>query len=616
MNNSPSHLLRRGKGADMVFSSTAGQNQAHRDVLLAGGFPRAYPDSPFPLSPTLQLNADLACFSETAMAAIGRAELVRANSQSFRSHVLKPDPRVTVLGADARAVNGFLDRYSGVLDIEPLLVTGSDPDLPTADNLEITNTEDGCRLSFTVKQPVDFNRCTYCGACGPVCPEQCLSELLYLDFSRCTLCNACVQICPRQAIDLHAVEQRVLQTPAVLVLDGTRIDLPQKTERIFTPDNLDQLFAAIYAAQVDEVISCNRSICQYSTKLGSGCTLCRESCPHEAISQNRENGVRIDHIQCTECGACLASCPTGALQYGRFTDTVFTEYFRTVSLPQNVTVVLGNEENLHQFWWQTDKTRFETVFFLEYPQPGALTSMHLFLLYAMGAGQIIILGQAGKAPQPVRLQIELVNAVLNALFNSQSPVLYARADTLAGELKKTHRQSPLTTLYHDFSLTNRREKLADLLSFLCRQSDAEPLRLTGAAAAVFGEVNCDREKCTLCTACVGECRIGALSADADNFSLQQLPALCVQCGTCVELCPEDALVLQPGLSLHADFFTLQLLARAEPVKCLECGKIFGTQQSLARVMAVLATKNMWDSTDELLHYCETCRVVKLYESQQ
>jgi ferredoxin len=89
----------------------------------------------------------------------------------------------------------------------------------------------------------------------------------------------------------------------------------------------------------------------------------------------------------------------------------------------------------------------------------------------------------------------------------------------------------------------------------------------------------------------------------------------VQCGTCVDLCPEQALQLVPGLVLDTVFFKKTLLARAEPVKCRQCGKVFGTRQSLAKVMAVLAQKNILDSEEDLLNYCDTCRVVQLFESK-
>ncbi len=303
MNEYANHLLRYGKGADMVYSSTPSPQrpgtafachvQSDRDILIAGGFPGIHPDSPFPLSPTLQLNGDLTDCNETEKSAIGRAELIRSNSQSFHSYVSEPDSRVVVLGADTDTLHAFLDRYSGVLQIIPLLTQGSDPELTTVENLEIDSMENGCRLSFMVRQPIDLEKCTYCGACGPICPEHCLSEQLFLDFTRCTLCTECVTICPHGAIDLHGRERRELIIPAVLLLNGTKVNLPGQADTIYFENDLGRLFDSIYTAQIEEVISCNRSICQYSGRLQVGCRRCLDSCTSNAISVNKETDTVV-----------------------------------------------------------------------------------------------------------------------------------------------------------------------------------------------------------------------------------------------------------------------------------------------------------------------------------
>ena len=46
----------------------------------------------------------------------------------------------------------------------------------------------------------------------------------------------------------------------------------------------------------------------------SACRLCREACPHEAVTFKRGKEVVIDDIDCTGCGLCVQVCPSQALE--------------------------------------------------------------------------------------------------------------------------------------------------------------------------------------------------------------------------------------------------------------------------------------------------------------
>lgn len=239
--------------------------------------------------------------------------------------------------------------------------------------------------------------------------------------------------------------------------------------------------------------------------------------------------------------------------------------------------------------------------------------MHFLLLLAMGAGRILTITTADSK---TAVQGQLANAIFQALFHQDDKVSTIKTAHLSRYLAAEDAPAALTSFYHDFSYTNRREKLIDLLNFLRLQSDSQPVLLNIAVTGDFGEILCDEEKCTHCSACVAECRVEALAADSNNFTLIHSPALCVQCGICIAVCPEDALTAQPGLSLQASFFEKKTVAQAEPVRCQGCGKIFGTRKSLEKVLAILSAKNMWDSQDDLLKYCDQCRVVNLFERSQ
>lgn len=51
--------------------------------------------------------------------------------------------------------------------------------------------------------------------------------------------------------------------------------------------------------------------CLVVTKSVGGCTVCKDVCPHEAITIGRQ--VEIDDIDCTGCGLCVQACPSQAL---------------------------------------------------------------------------------------------------------------------------------------------------------------------------------------------------------------------------------------------------------------------------------------------------------------
>ena len=106
-----------------------------KSVLLAGGFSSIAPESRFPLSPTLQLNNDLAILSTEQLSAIAKAELKRNNAMNYRSYTVESNNRVCVIGDNIEQLNNFLDTYGGVLDIEPLLIKGSHPEIPTVTEL-------------------------------------------------------------------------------------------------------------------------------------------------------------------------------------------------------------------------------------------------------------------------------------------------------------------------------------------------------------------------------------------------------------------------------------------------------------------------------------------------
>lgn len=618
------HLLCANGASAPVFSSCPASispdegmtlQTASGKILLGGGFPSFTPETGFPLSPTLQLNADLGLYLHEKLQEIGRAELDRRNAVQFHSYSIEADTKVAAATVDPARLRVFIDTYGGILDIIPLLLKGYHQDFTTAEELTIESGPDGCLLSYLVRKPVDRQKCTYCAACGPVCPEKCLSETLWIDLSRCTCCQECVTVCPQGAIDLHAAERRELAVPALILLDdASPIEPAEKAEHIFTSPTQTAYFSSLFPSRIDEVVSVDNSICQYSARLQAGCSRCVSVCRQDAIRRTG-NGIEIDHLRCVECGACVSVCPTGAIQHLGFRDSRFVEYFRTFTLGPGTVAVIGNEQALHRFWWNQHGNRFGNVFFLEHPRLHALSAMQLIYLFAVGAGKVVLLDNEDISEQsPLFGQLEMVNRTLETLFCVNRSLFTATPDTLLLHLGQS---PPLSSggFRLPAKFVSRRDTLAAILKQFTEES-GKTVCLAGEGFNSFGTLSCDETRCTQCLACLNACRIRSLYADEANYSLNQQSSRCVQCGICVQVCPEDALNLVPGLPLEPPFFTSRELSRGEPIKCLECGKIFGTKKSFERVMAMLAAKNMLRDSSDFYQCCGNCRVVKLYHQAE
>jgi ferredoxin len=139
-----------------------------------------------------------------------------------------------------------------------------------------------------------------------------------------------------------------------------------------------------------------------------------------------------------------------------------------------------------------------------------------------------------------------------------------------------------------------------------------------AAGSPWGSLALDAQKCTLCLSCVGACPAAALADNPDRPQLRFIEKNCVQCGLCVKTCPEDALRLEPRLWL-ADAGKarkqLRVLNEAEPFRCIECGKPFGTLRGIEAMAAKIGQHPAFAGDQgRRLRMCSDCRVVAMFSN--
>ena len=165
-----------------------------------------------------------------------------------------------------------------------------------------------------------------------------------------------------------------------------------------------------------------------------------------------------------------------------------------------------------------------------------------------------------------------------------------------------------------FMLSNdKRTAIEFAVEHLARHAPRRVDEIALPAGSPFGEVRVDRDKCTMCMACVGACPESALMDGVDRPLLRFLERNCVQCGLCEATCPEDAIRLSPRLALTPAVREARVVNETQPFHCVRCGKPFGTKQMVDAMLGRLAGHSMFTQGSALarLKMCADCRSVDM-----
>jgi F420-non-reducing hydrogenase iron-sulfur subunit len=78
---------------------------------------------------------------------------------------------------------------------------------------------------------------------------------------------------------------------------ASRLENPEDYDKLFTKDEIDQLFSTVLSYYIDP------EKCQ-------ACMICARRCPVEAIVSAKNQVHVIDQEMCIKCGTCFEVCPT------------------------------------------------------------------------------------------------------------------------------------------------------------------------------------------------------------------------------------------------------------------------------------------------------------------
>ncbi|WP_104722277.1 4Fe-4S binding protein [Helicobacter mesocricetorum] len=357
-----------------------------------------------------------------------------------------------------------------------------------------------------------------------------------------------------------------------------------------------------------EVISFKDEICQYHHRRDKHCSKCTQICPTFGVGANDSlMELVFSPVDCISCGACVGVCPTGALEYEEMPKGGLEEI---IELYQDKKIFLCDNKS-YAYLVEKGFTLPPSFLPLVLPNLLFLNENDLLTMLQTSGYEILVFGLKESL---LNHWIESVVCFVNHL---SMQVYQKNAIYYVSELGQINEALSAIGSFESYLYKNRyhrphRESLAQRISYLIKDKDFGVAK--SAEPVFYGNIKVDSMRCTLCLSCVGACNVNAIFAKEDDFSLRFNPSICTTCGYCVTSCPENVMELsRDGLELNREYFKSRELAKDEPFKCVECGKVFSTKKSIDKVFAILSSAFASDEKKlKTLQCCPDCKVKVMF----
>lgn len=351
-----------------------------------------------------------------------------------------------------------------------------------------------------------------------------------------------------------------------------------------------------------EVISYKDDYCQYNERREKHCAKCVDICPTFGVGGDDSiMKLVFSHIDCISCGACIGVCPTNCLEYEELPKEGLEEI---IDLYKDTKVFL------------CDYSGYEELINNNIILDESLTPMVLPNIKMLNENDYLTILQTSGYDVVIYNKNSILESVVSFINNITNQI-YNRDSLLIADIHNINELSDKAQKFPEYLYKNRyskpyRESFSQRIQYMIKDKDYGMAQ--SIAPTYYGNVSINKEKCTLCLSCVGACNVNAIFARSDDFSLRFNPSICTTCGYCVDSCPEKVIELhRNGMELNSNYFKSKELAKDEPFKCVECGKVFSTKKSIDKIATMMSVAFANDPKRlKTLQCCSDCKVKVMF----
>lgn len=468
--------------------------------------------------------------------------------------------------------------------------------------------------------------CTECGRCVQAYPDHTTSHPV--DVGE----RVDADVCPVEAITDEPVAQPVYGQQVVWPeYDGEFADVPAvHTDRA----GLLQAVDACMTAGRREPVTVDESACAVGLRGQAGCTACSDVCPADAIAidVDGDGSVTVDSTRCTDCGACVAACPTSAMTSPRArsvtdlaaaVDAVAATMTRDVSRVQvpfrsttdddPFVVAFTTDAGVDYLTRVTRRDETPPVVPIPVVSVGHVPASVVLYTLARGAGVVLVHEPESQVSRPLagaRGTVDLLADTLTRGGLTANVQVVEGGDVAALEnaIRTAHpgdreARPPADSAPSAESIADGADNQTvarTAVSALAGDAGPDPWPVPYA-----GTVRVEDSDCTNCPTCATLCPTDALTLGDGELTFDATS--CVGCGICETGCPEDAVRVVDTVRPASWEGEETVLVQADQAECVECGVEFAPRRGLQTVQQTLTETGRFGDTELNLDRCPDCR---------